>query len=277
MARRYRRLRTEAALRVVGLPDPDRIGQAQWMVRLTASPHAAGGLARALTRRADTSWVKLASGGTEIFALIHTNVDAPGDHSLLLHDIPRTAGITSVSAHYLLHTYLGGSTAWPGRLKALSEQQQRQLRPPRPPNPTVGRQTLTETDRGLLAALAIDGRTSVTDLARTIGVSPATVTHRLADLQESGAIFFDVEIKPGQYGTTTEVLLWMTVTPAQLDGVATILTGHGELAVVAATTGATNLVAHALCPDQTALHHYLTRRIGTLDAIRTLETAPVLA
>jgi hypothetical protein len=80
------------------------------------------------------------------------------------------------------------------------------------------------------------------------------VTHRLADLQESGAIFFDVEIKPGQYGTTTEALLWMTVTPAQLDR-----------------------VAHALCPDPTALHHYLTHRIGALGAIRTLETAPVLA
>jgi DNA-binding Lrp family transcriptional regulator len=68
----------------------------------------------------------------------------------------------------------------------------------------------------------------------------------------------------------------MSVPPGQLAEVATILAGHGELAFVAATTGPTNLVAHALCPDPAALHRYLTERLGSLAAIRTLETAPVL-
>ncbi|WP_240971446.1 Lrp/AsnC ligand binding domain-containing protein [Microbispora sp. CL1-1] len=51
---------------------------------------------------------------------------------------------------------------------------------------------------------------------------------------------------------------------------------HDEPAVVAATTGPTNLLAHALCTGPADLHRYLTRRLGALDAIRTLETAPVL-
>jgi len=57
--------------------------------------------------------------------------------------------------------------------------------------------------------------------------------------------------------------------------VATALAGHEELAVVAATTGPTNLVAHALCRDAEALHTYLTRRL-TWEAITHIETAPVL-
>ncbi|WP_265566626.1 Lrp/AsnC ligand binding domain-containing protein [Streptomyces hygroscopicus] len=68
----------------------------------------------------------------------------------------------------------------------------------------------------------------------------------------------------------------MSVAPAHLDEVARALADHDELAFVAATTGTTNLVAQALCPDPSALHDYLTRRPGALDAIRTLESAPVL-
>jgi hypothetical protein len=48
-----------------------------------------------------------------------------------------------------------------------------------------------------------------------------------------------------------------------------------ELAVVAATTGPTNLVAHALCRNAEELHHYLTRK-AALDAIARIETEPVL-
>ena len=58
--------------------------------------------------------------------------------------------------------------------------------------------------------------------------------------------------------------------------VARALAGHDELAFVAATTGPTNLVAQALCPDPAALHDYLTRRLGSLEAIRAVESAPVL-
>ncbi|MDH6493414.1 Lrp/AsnC ligand binding domain-containing protein [Streptomyces sp. SAI-127] len=56
---------------------------------------------------------------------------------------------------------------------------------------------------------------------------------------------------------------------------ATALARHEELAVVAATTGPTNLVAHALCRDAEALHTYLTRRL-TRSAITRIETAPSL-
>jgi DNA-binding Lrp family transcriptional regulator len=279
VARRYRRLSTDASLRVVGLADPHRAGRAQWLARLTASPNTSQDLAHALARRGDTSWVKLASGGTEIVAVVHTPTSDASSRSLLLHDIPRTAGITAVSAHYLLHTYLGGPTAWRGHINTLDDRQQRQLEPSaRADTATLStrRQALVDTDNDLLIALGRDGRTSHADLAAATGWSPATVARRMTDLQTSGAIFFDVEISPALLGAPTEALLWMAVTPAHLDLVASTLAHHGELAFVAATTGPTNLVAHALCADPAALHHYLTRRLGSLDAIHTLETAPVL-
>ncbi|MEU9498796.1 Lrp/AsnC family transcriptional regulator [Streptomyces sp. NPDC048196] len=279
VARRYRRLSAEAGLRVVGLADPHRAGRAQWLVRLTATPHSAPDLARALARRSDTSWVKLASGGTEIIAVVHTPAGGADGRSLLLHDIPRTAGITALSAHYLLHTYLGGPTAWRVRANVLDPRQRRQLTPPArentTPSPATGA-TPTDDDRALLSTLQRDGRAGQAELAAATGWSPATVARRLAALRASAALFFDVECDDTLFGATTQALLWMTVAPARLEQVATALARHEELAFVAATTGRTNVVAHALCPDPAALHHYLTHRLGGQRAIHALETAPVL-
>ncbi|MFC6880223.1 Lrp/AsnC family transcriptional regulator [Actinomadura yumaensis] len=268
VARRYRRLRDAAGLRVVGLADPAHAAHAQWLVRLTAGPQAAQDLARALARRADTSWVKLASGGTEIVAVVH----AATSHALLLHDIPRTAAVTAVSAHHLLHMYLGGPTAWRGRTSTLSPAQRERLEPAF----TGPGQALADSDGALLKALQRDGRASLGDLAAATGWAPATVARRLADLRAGGAVFFDVEVDDTLLGVTTQALLWMSVEPAHLDRVASTLAEHHELAFVAATTGPTNLVAQALCPDPASLHRYLTRRLGALETIRSLETAPVM-
>ena len=51
---------------------------------------------------------------------------------------------------------------------------------------------------------------------------------------------------------------------------------QGELAVVAATTGPTNIVAQALTPDPAALHGYLTGPLAALPGVHTVESAPVL-
>ncbi len=261
--RRYRRLRAEAGLLVVGLPDPGL--QARWLVRITASPATSRDIAESLARRPDTSWVKLASGGTGIFAMV------TGD-SLLLQDIPRTSSITAVSAHHVLHTYLGGPTAWHGRAKALTPQQQAKLTPPR----TEAGQPLADTDAPLLAALRRDGRASQAELAEATGWSPVTVARRLNALTASGAVFFDVQIDARLFGAATHAQLWMSVPPAHLDHVAKTLARHEELAFVAATTGPTNLAAQALCPTPGALHEYLIHRLGALEHITAIETAPIL-
>lgn len=308
VARRYQRLRAHAGLRVVGVLDARTAGQAQWLVRLTAGPHAAQDLARSLARRADTSWVKLTSGGTEITTIINTSM-YPAENSLLLRDIPRTAAITAVSAHLLLHVYQGGPRYWSGPGGSLTPEQRRMLdprgaaadpiaaaeasgaaaagygaapAPSSPPSPpAVGGAgsrpyPLTPSDHGLLAGLRQDGRASHAELAAGTGLSPATVARRLADLEAAGALFYDVEVDAVLLGAPAQALLWMSVAPADLHDVATTLAEHEELAFVAATTGPSNLVANALCTDPDDLHRYLVHRLGALPAIRTIETAPVL-
>jgi DNA-binding Lrp family transcriptional regulator len=273
VARRYQRLRAGAGLRVVGLADPHRARRQQWIVRLTATPRAAQDIAHALARRPDTAWVHLTSGGTEITATVQTTLDADDPHALLLRDVPRTTSVTAVSAHYMLHMYLGGPTAWRGRASALTEDQRRRLQPAVPPADGVA--PLTAADQRLLALLRRDGRASYTDLAAATGWSASTATRRLEELRARGVLFFDIEIDNAVLGITASAMLWMSVPPAHLDRVATDLATHPELAVVTATTGRTNLLATILSPDTQSLHRYLTVRLATT-AITTIETAPIL-
>ncbi|MDQ0598303.1 DNA-binding Lrp family transcriptional regulator [Streptomyces canus] len=275
VSRRYERLREQAALRVVGLPDPQLTGHEQWLLRLTAEPETALDLAHALVRRADTSWVYLTGGGTEIVAVLETPLGMAHGHSLLLHELPPSVGLTAVSAHHLLHTYLGWRTPWRMSANALTARQQRMLVGARPPE-RHDQVQLSPADHALLDALRRDGRAGVAELAVDTGWSPATVSRRLDHLRACGTVFFDIEIDPALLGGSVRALLWMAAAPAHLDEVATALAGHDELAFVAHTTGPTNLVAHALCPDTAALYQYLTHGLGAVKAIRTLETAPVL-
>ncbi|MFI0741431.1 Lrp/AsnC family transcriptional regulator [Streptomyces sp. NPDC021100] len=281
VARRYQRLRSLVGLRVVGLPVPDRTRRQQWLVRLTAAPGAAQGVARALAARPDTSFVRLASGGTEIIAVVSSPSDASGaadPHRLLLRDVPRTAGVTAVSAYCVLHTYFGGPTAWRGRAGTLTGEQEAALRAAVPvpaPEDEGEPVSLSTGDRRLLAALASDGRAGYAELAAATGWSAATAARRVADLRARGALFLDVDMDDAALGVTARALLWLSVPPARLDGVARILAGHEEVAFVGSTTGPANLVANVLCPDPPALHRYLTRRLA-LDAVTGLESTPVL-
>jgi len=275
IARRYRRLRGNGLLRVVGLRNPAHVQSIRWWLRLQCAPGAAPAIAAALARRPDTSWVQLVSGGTEILCAARADTPAERD-ALLLDKLPRTGRITSVSAHSMLHMFFGGAMGgYPQILAALSADQAAQLAPARRPVEADPIRT-NELDERLFAALATDGRIPHAELAAITGWSESTVRRRMEQLLESGTLFYDLEVDAAAFGFHTEAWLWMSVRPSQLAAVGAELARHPEVAFAAATTGPSNLAASVLCPDSAGLYRYLTERIGAIDAIRHLETAPII-
>ncbi|MFB9430599.1 Lrp/AsnC family transcriptional regulator [Streptoalloteichus tenebrarius] len=271
VARRYRRMRAAGVLHVVGAVDASLLGYDSWTVRVRCSPEAAGAIAAALARRPDTFWVQLLSGGTEISCYLQSAT--PGDRDALLLDrLPRTNRVHSVTAQSILDGFLL-PTGWAG-LAALDDDQVARLRPS--PAPTEATPvTLTEDDLAMLALLARDGRASHAELAAGSGRSESTVRRRLNLLRQAGVLSYDLNIAPATLGYRTEARLWLSVRPSALDQVAHALAGHPEVAFVAATTGPTNLVAFVVCRDGRDLYRYLSERVGALDAVTTLESAPV--
>lgn len=272
IARRYARLRELDTLRVIGLTNASLLGEVVWLTRVHCTPDAALTIAEALARRSDTSWVQLTSGGTEILCAVRSR-ESGGAGSMLLQKLPRTPRVLNMTAHCVLHVFLGGAHGLLEKSKILSPEQARRLQPVLP---TGRRLDLDDGDYRLLTALREDGRTSLADLAKITRWSPATVRRRMADLRDAGMLYFDVDFDPALLGRRFRALLWLSVAPAQLDQVGELLAGHPEVAYVAATTGATNLLASVLCSTASDLYEYITRRIAVLPAVNHMESAPVV-
>lgn len=276
VARRYARLRSSRALRVVGLTDSEITGDMEWYVRVRATPDAAQAIARALVARPDTSWVMLLAGGTEILCTVRTGSGQQGD-DLLLSALPRTARVLAVQAHARLHQYFGGQQGAVEKLDLLRPDQIAALRdgraaPTPPPSPPV----LTELDRNILDELALDGRSSLDRLAGVTSAPVATVRRRLESLRERGVLYFDVELDNRLLARSVEAVLWLKVEPGSLRAAGAALGVHREVAFAAACTGPFALLAYVTTADPSSLYVYLTTSIADLPGVREIESAPVI-
>jgi DNA-binding Lrp family transcriptional regulator len=275
VARRYRRLRSDGLLKVAGQVQAHRLGWVEWFVRIQVMPEAAVPIAEALARRADTSWVSLTSGGTQIVCVVRARSSRERD-ALLLGQLPRTPRVVGVTAHCLLRVFAGGPTGWHGRADSLDREQIAALAPRHAAETRQERVILDEGDERLLAALVRDGRAGYPELAGATGWSQATAKRRLEHLRDSGVLFFDVDVDPPLLGFEMIAILWLAVEPAALRRTVQAVARHPEVAFAAATTGPTNLLMFVACRDAAALYDYLEGGIGSLPGVRHVESAPVI-
>jgi DNA-binding Lrp family transcriptional regulator len=275
-ARRYRRLAEAAGLRVLGVPDGSSLGWVDWFVRLQATPGGADGLAEALARRADTKWVHLTSGGTEVICLLEARSAQQRD-ALFLHGLPGSRRVVQITAYSILHNYT--PFPWQGIRRALSDVQLSSLgehEVPMRPQTTASPARLQPDDDALLAELGRDGRASSAAIATSIHWHESTVRRRIDELRSAGIVHFEVDLDSSYLGMHLHSMLWLVIEPACLDEAGRIMAGHSEIPFAAATTGPTNLLASALFRDTQHLYDYLTGALARLPGVRSVETAPII-
>jgi DNA-binding Lrp family transcriptional regulator len=275
VARRYRRLRSSGALRVVGLRYPKSAGSANWFLRLRCVPGWGEAIADALAKRTDTAWVQLLSGDTEVLCSLRG--DASGGTESLLARMPRSGRIVAVTAYSRLHMFAGGPDAL-GFMDVLPPERVEPLRVPvrGRPRPADPPEASGELDDALFTALALDGRAAYADLAAAAGWSETTVRRRVEQLRDSGLLYFDLELDMPSFGFRTSAWLWLSVPPSHLADAGTALAKFPEIAYVAATTGPANLAACAVCRDDESLYEFLTVKVGALPGVERVETAPII-
>ncbi|KUJ70327.1 AsnC family transcriptional regulator [Streptomyces albus subsp. albus] len=274
-ARRYSRLRSSGAIRVMGLTEPSRLGETVWLVRVRCTPDAAASVAEALARRPDTSWVTMVSGGTEIAAIIRAADDQDSD-ALLLHTLPNTPRVVDVTAHCMLHSFFGGRQSLVHKSGSLTEQQIARLETPEPEPDAAPAGPLTAEDRRMLAVLARDGRARHAELAAATGWSQTAVRRRLAELRADGTLYFDVDYDHRMFRLGMFAVLMLSVPPSELAATGAALARHREVAFAAAATGEHNLFAVVVCADGEAFYRYLSTRVAALTAVQRMATAPRL-
>jgi DNA-binding Lrp family transcriptional regulator len=278
VARRYRRLRSSGVLRIVGLRSPKTGAGASWFVRMRCVPGSGETIAAALARRDDTAWVQLLSGDTEVLCALRSEA-RDGSESLLAR-LPRSGRIVAVTAYSRLHMFTGGPDAQ-GFLQVLPDERVERLRRMSPAgSASRGAESSTGDEAGLDAALfqalAVDGRTSCSDLAVATGWSETTVRRRMDQLRDAGTLYFDLEGDWAAFGFRAPAWLWMSVPPSQLASVGTALAKFPEVAYATATTGPANLAACVMCRDEAELYEFLTAKAGSLPGVERVEISPII-
>ena len=272
--RRYQRMRESAGLRVFGRTNAARVGWSDWYLRLQCVPGSAPTVARALAARGDTSWVHLASGGTEVVCALQTRSPEQRD-ALLLTNLPGSRRVTTIHAHSLLHIFT--KPAWNVLTQALSDAELQRLgrAPLVADDDTVAE--LAPGDVVLLEHLARDGRASNASLAAATNRHESNVRRRVEQLQRSGLLYFDLDLDTMALGMSARAMMWVSVEPAHLEATGHAMAAHPEIPFAAATTGPTNLVASVVCADERHLYRYFTHRFAALPGVHAVETAPLIS
>jgi DNA-binding Lrp family transcriptional regulator len=271
VARHYRALRRDGALRVIGTVNPRVYGESQWVARLHAKPDNLPRLAEALVRRPEVTHANVLSGGTELVCVVRAPIGDTGDG--LLHRLPRTSAVLDMRIMLVLNVFGSVSDAhWTGHGHALDEDQIKALQPldsPRPGRPIAP----TADDQPLLDALAGDGRITDSALAALTGWSPARVKRRLTALEASDTLAYDLDVLPEQLGFLMNAMVWIATTPRHLTSVAEQIARHAEVASVAAVSGPANLMVVVICRDTGHLYRYLAERLAAVDHIQAYDVS----
>lgn len=138
---------------------------------------------------------------------------------------------------------------------------------------------LDELDRGIIALLRADSRTSVSGLAERLGVVRATVQTRMNRLVSSGVVTgFTIVLGPG-YEEERAVTAVCSVLVRSSTPRATLhrhLVGVPGLESFHVTTGKWDLIVHLSAPDLDSLDHTLAL-LRALPVIEATETSILLA
>nr|WP_231117607.1 Lrp/AsnC family transcriptional regulator [Mycobacterium intracellulare] len=272
VARRYHRLRRNGVVRVVGLENRWVDREASWVCRLRSAPDRIPQLADALVRRPDVSHANVLAGWTDLECVVRAPL---GDsrEDVLLRLLPRTASIIDISIDLLLHSFGQPATArWTGYGRRLSDRQAEQILAERTDQPRSDQRSLPSAeDRPILEALAEDGRAPQAKLAARTGWSVARVSRRIAALEASGALLYDVDVLPERLGHQLSAMLWLTLAPKDLHRVGQRIAAHDQIAFAGATSGSKNLMAIAICRDAQDLYRYLSEQLGQIEEVMGYE------
>jgi Lrp/AsnC family transcriptional regulator for asnA, asnC and gidA len=129
-------------------------------------------------------------------------------------------------------------------------------------------------DKKILRALMADARTSVLEIARSVGVSGAAIHQRLRKLEKSGLLAGSkFVLNPKVLGYTTMAFIGVFLDKAinnpdavkQLKKIPEVLECHY-------TTGNWSILIKILCRDNEHLMHVLNKDIQTISGVSRTET-----
>jgi Lrp/AsnC family transcriptional regulator for asnA, asnC and gidA len=137
---------------------------------------------------------------------------------------------------------------------------------------TPTRRRLDSTERGMVELLQQDGRMTVTQLARDLGVTEVTARRKLRRLLGDGVMRVVATVDPFDVGYEAPVIIGLKVAMGYLDQVAERLSGLPQVRYVGASTGRVDLIIEVVVRTNLELADFLMNEIAGIEGILDSET-----
>ena len=135
---------------------------------------------------------------------------------------------------------------------------------------------LDRLDRGIIAALQVDGRRAYSRIADEVGVSESVIRYRVRRLEDAGILQIVGVADPLRIGYDLMAMVGVKVVPGRLEEVAASFAEMSEASYVIATAGGFDLFVEVMCRDTAHFTDVLTTRIQTTEGVTATETFLVL-
>jgi Lrp/AsnC family transcriptional regulator for asnA, asnC and gidA len=136
----------------------------------------------------------------------------------------------------------------------------------------VAPEPLDRVDREIVRQLQEDGRRSFREIARSLGVSEATVRARFRRLEDAGILRILAFADPFKLGGSILALVLMRVEADAHERIAETLAAWPEVTYVSSLLGRADLYAQVVCRDVETLWQLVGDRLRTLDGVIETET-----
>jgi Lrp/AsnC family transcriptional regulator for asnA, asnC and gidA len=137
---------------------------------------------------------------------------------------------------------------------------------------SAGRHRLDVTERRMVELLQRDGRLTVADLARTLGVTRVTARRKLKRLLADGIVRVVATVDPFDVGYETPVIIGLKVERGKLDEVAERLSSLPQVRYIGASTGRVDLIIEVVTRTNQDLAEFLLSELAEIDGITDSET-----
>jgi Lrp/AsnC family transcriptional regulator for asnA, asnC and gidA len=131
---------------------------------------------------------------------------------------------------------------------------------------------LDGTERRMVELLQQDGRLSVAQLARALGVTEVTARRKLKRLLGDGIIRIVATVDPFDVGYETPVIIGLKVERGMLDAVAERLSRLPQVRYVGASTGRVDLIVEVVTRTNQDLAEFLLTELAEIEGITDSET-----
>ena len=135
---------------------------------------------------------------------------------------------------------------------------------------------LDDLDRKIIEHLQGNGRLSNAAIARALGVTEATVRHRIERLISNGFIRITAVINPRKTAYQVDVIIWVRLERGKARASAERIAQFPNVVYVGLTTGRYDLLVEALFESDEELFEFLTSKLSRSLGVTQSETYHVL-